>query len=293
MRVALTGASGFIGRHVLAELVRRQQTVVVAARDTTRIATATGVSAVSLDLAAPPRDCFERLGRPEALIHLAWEGLPNYRSARHTETELPRQRAFLGALIDAGLPALLVTGTCLEYGMHSGALRESLPPEPGTHYAIAKDQLRRELEGLRATHRFALTWARLFYSYGPGQAAGSLLPQLAAALARGAGHFDMSGGEQLRDYLPVEEVARLLVALALRRCDAGVLNICSGKPLRVLDLVQSWLAERKASIRLNLGHYPYPDYEPMAFWGERARLDELLGREAQAGAFAYNQPNAG
>jgi len=278
MRVALTGASGFIGRHVLAELVRRQQTVVVAARDTTRIATATGVSAVSLDLAAPPRDCFERLGRPEVLIHLAWEGLPNYRSARHSETELPRQRAFLGALIDAGLPALLVTGTCLEYGMHSGALRESLPPEPGTHYAIAKDQLRRELEGWRAAHHFALTWARLFYCYGPGQAQGSLLPQLAAAVARGAGHFDMSGGEQLRDYLPVEEVARLLVALALRRCDAGVVNVCSGTPVRVRDLVTGWLAARQWRIALNLGHYPYPEYEPMAFWGERGHLDAVLGR---------------
>ncbi len=293
MRVALTGASGFIGRHVLAELVRRQQTVVAVARDSSRIATAPGVSAVSLDLAAPQRDCFERLGRPEVLIHLAWEGLPNYRSARHTEVELPRQLAFLRALIDAGLPALLVTGTCLEYGMQSGALRESLTPEPGTHYAIAKDQLRRELEGLRAKQHFALTWARMFYSHGPGQAAGSLLPQLAAAVASGAKRFDMSGGEQLRDYLPVEEVARLLVALALQHCDAGVLNVCSGKPLRVLDVVQSWLAEHKASIQLNLGHYPYPDYEPMAFWGERTRLDELLGHEARAGAFAYNQPNAG
>lgn len=280
MRVALTGASGFIGRHVLAELVRRQQAVVAVARDATRIAAAPGVTAIGLDLAAPPRACFELLGRPEVLIHLAWEGLPNYRSARHSEVELPRQLAFLRGLVEAGLPALLVTGTCLEYGMQSGALSESAPAMPETHYAIAKDQLRRELEALRARQPFALTWARLFYTYGAGQAANSLLPQLAAAVASGAPQFDMSGGEQLRDYLPVEEVARLLVALALQRCDAGVLNVSSGKPLRVLDLVSSWLEAHQARIRLNLGHYPYPDYEPMAFWGVRTRLDAVLAGAA-------------
>ena len=277
MKVALSGAGGFIGRHVLAELLRRRQSVVAIARRAGGVPSGAGVSVVTLDLAAPPSHCFELLGRPEVLIHLAWEGLPNYRAARHVEVELPRQRAFLRSLLADGLPALVVTGTCLEYGMRSGALRETLPTNPVIGYAIAKDRLRQELEALRAEQHFDFSWARLFYTYGAGQAPGSLLPQLAAAVARGAERFDMSGGEQLRDYLPVEEVARLLVALALQRCDAGVVNVCSGKPVRVRDLVVSWLAARQWRIALNLGHYPYPDYEPMAFWGERGHLDEVLG----------------
>jgi len=277
VKVALSGAGGFIGRHVLAELLRRRQSVVAIARRAGGVPSGAGVSVVTLDLAAPPSHCFELLGRPEVLIHLAWEGLPNYRAARHVEVELPRQRAFLRSLLADGLPALVVTGTCLEYGMRSGALRETLPTNPVISYAIAKDRLRQELEALRAEQHFDFSWARLFYTYGAGQAPGSLLPQLAAAVARGAERFDMSGGEQLRDYLPVEEVARLLVALALQRCDAGVVNVCSGKPVRVRDLVVSWLAARQWRIALNLGHYPYPDYEPMAFWGERGHLDEVLG----------------
>lgn len=276
MKVAVSGASGFIGRHVLAELARRHETVVASARNAGSVAAAPGITFVPLDLAAPPTHSFELLGRPDVLIHLAWEGLPNYRSARHTDIEEPRQFAFLRSLIADGLPALLVTGTCLEYGMRSGALHEALPAAPVNSYAIAKDRLRRELEGLRGTHRFALTWARLFYMYGPGQAPGSLLPQLAAAVARGDERFDMSGGEQLRDYLPVDEVARLLVALALTHCDAGVVNVCSGQPVRIRDLVESWLTQHQWRIALNLGHYPYPDHEPMAFWGDRRRLDAVL-----------------
>jgi dTDP-6-deoxy-L-talose 4-dehydrogenase (NAD+) len=278
VRVALSGATGFIGRHVLAELLRQQQSVVAITRHAERVAAGPGIEAVTMDLAAPPRHGFELLGRPEVLIHLAWEGLPNYRAARHVDVELPRQFEFLRGLLTDGLPALVVTGTCLEYGMRSGALNETLPAAPAINYAIAKDRLRQQLAALRAARHFDFCWARLFYTYGAGQAPGSLLPQLAAAVARGAERFDMSGGEQLRDYLPVEEVARLLVALALRRCDAGVVNVCSGTPVRVRDLVTGWLAARQWHIALNLGHYPYPEYEPMAFWGERGHLDAVLGR---------------
>ena len=86
----------------------------------------------------------------------------------------------------------------------------------------------------------------------------------------------MSGGEQLRDYLPIAEVAKCLVSLAMARCDNGVVNICSGKPISVRKLVERWIEENEWSIKLNLGYYPYPDYEPMAFWGERKKLDHCL-----------------
>jgi dTDP-6-deoxy-L-talose 4-dehydrogenase (NAD+) len=82
----------------------------------------------------------------------------------------------------------------------------------------------------------------------------------------------MSGGEQLRDYLPVVEVARLLVSLALNGRDNGIINICSGEPISVRRLVESWIAANGWSIELNLGHYPYPTFEPMAFWGDRRKL---------------------
>jgi dTDP-6-deoxy-L-talose 4-dehydrogenase (NAD+) len=122
-----------------------------------------------------------------------------------------------------------------------------------------------------------LTWARLFYVYGEGQAAGSLLPQLEEAIARGDAVFNMSGGEQLRDYLPIEEAARYLVALALNGTDNGVVNVCSGRPVSVRELAETVVHAHDSRITLNLGHFPYPDYEPMAFWGDRSKLDRCLG----------------
>ena len=232
---------------------------------------------VELDIAEPGEDCFERLGRPDVLIHLAWEGLPNYKSLHHFEIELPRQFRFLKTVIEAGLPSLLVTGTCFEYGMQSGPLSEEMPTKPNNPYGHAKDALRKQLEFLKTVQPFALTWVRLFYLYGEGQPKGSLYPQLKDAVLRGDGVFNMSGGEQQRDYLPITEVANYLVSLAMMERNNGTVNICSGKPISVRKLVEGWIVKNGWAMDLNLGHYPYPDYEPMAFWGDRNKLDQCLG----------------
>lgn len=160
--------------------------------------------------------------------------------------------------------------------MQSGELTENLMPLPCTPYGHAKDALRRQLEFLQEKHPFALTWTRLFYIYGEGQGESPLLSQLKEAVTHGKSVFNMSGGEQLRDYLPVTEVATILVDLALRQKNIGVVNVCSGKPISILNLVKKWLKENGWTIDLNLGYYPYPDYEPMAFWGSRLRLNTIL-----------------
>jgi dTDP-6-deoxy-L-talose 4-dehydrogenase (NAD+) len=129
---------------------------------------------------------------------------------------------------------------------------------------------------LKVEKPFALTWARLFYVYGEGQPANSLYPQLKSAVQRGDMVFNMSGGEQLRDYLPATEVARLIAELALRNRDIGVINLCSGQPVSVRRLVENWLKENGWNIALNIGYYPYPSHEPMAFWGDRRRLQSIV-----------------
>jgi dTDP-6-deoxy-L-talose 4-dehydrogenase (NAD+) len=116
----------------------------------------------------------------------------------------------------------------------------------------------------------------LFYLYGQGQAATSLYAQLQQAIARGDNVFNMSGGEQLRDYLPVEVAAQQLVQLAISQNPMNTMNICSGRPVSVRRLVEQWLNEKNSDMRLNFGYYPYPNYEPMAFWGDKPLEGETL-----------------
>lgn len=266
-----------MGRHVLAALRTHEVDIVAVTRDAARLnGIDATVSMVEMDISNPPQNCFEHLGRPDALIHLAWDGLPNYKSLHHFETELPRQYQFLKSLVEDGLSSMLVTGTCFEYGMQSGALSEEMLPQPNNPYGYAKNALRQQLQYLKSNRPFNLAWARLFYMHGEGQAATSLYPKLKEAVLRGDKVFNMSGGEQLRDYLHITEIARQTVRLAMSQRDTGIINICSGKPVSVRRLVEQWLHDNGWDIDLNLGFYPYPDYEPMAFWGDRRYLDSIL-----------------
>jgi len=279
MRVAVTGASGFIGRHVVAELLVRGLEVVVLTRDAARLPSwREAIEIVEGDLDALQPAALDRLAAADFLIHLAWDGLPNYRSRHHFERELPKQYVFLKSLIERGQSSLLVAGTCFEYGMQSGGLVETLSVQPDNAYGYAKDALRRQLDLLAHDLPFNLIWTRLFYTWGEGQSERSLFPLLAAAMARGDAEFDMSGGEQLRDYLPVGELADKLVSLAMTQRNAGIVNVCSGKPVSVRRLVEGWVSVAGSAIRLNLGRYPYPDYEPFAFWGVTDKLERLLAK---------------
>lgn len=277
MRIAVVGASGFLGRHVLADLAAREIGTLATSRLGVVGHARPGQRTLALDCNALLSDPFEALERPDVVIHLAWGGLPNYRSLHHFETELPTQYRFLAALARAGLRRLVVAGTCFEYGMASGALDETMPPAPENPYGFAKNALREQLAFLQAETGVSLAWARLFYLYGEGQGPGSLYSQLRAAVAAGERRFSMSGGEQLRDFLGAREAARLLVALALHDGDVGVVNVCSGRPVSVRRLVEGWIAQNSWDISLDLGCYPYPDYEPLAFWGSRDKLDAILG----------------
>ena len=86
----------------------------------------------------------------------------------------------------------------------------------------------------------------------------------------------MSEGEQLRDFLPIEKVSQHLINLAILNKNIGIVNVCSGKPISVRSLVEYWLKENSWSIELGLGYYPYPDYEPMEFWGDANKINFIF-----------------
>lgn len=275
MRIAVTGASGFIGRHVVRSLHRLPGHRIVA-MSRREIDLPEGVEQVSLAIGQDDDKAFELLGRPDVLIHLAWGGLPHYLSLHHFEQELPAHYRFLKQMAGAGLASMVVAGTCYEYGMVDGELEEGMADRPANPYAFAKSSLHRQLQFLQADQPFALTWARLFYMWGEGQAKNSLFPLLQSAVIRGDEAFPMSRGEQLRDYLPVDDVASAIVSLALAGGGHGLVNVCSGKPVSIRALVEQWITANGWDIELELGRYPYPTYEPLAFWGSRAKLEACL-----------------
>jgi nucleoside-diphosphate-sugar epimerase len=278
MRVMVTGATGFVGRHVVNALHARGHSIVAIARDLKRAQEMPWFDRVEFtqcDLHESFQPLLQPECLPDAIVHLAWPGLPNYRDFFHISKNLPADLAFLEAAVNSGVPHMLIAGTCLEYGMQYGALTEAMETRPTTPYGLAKDSLRKALQLLQRERPFTLQWMRLFYMYGEGQNKNSLLAQLDRAIDEGQPVFNMSAGEQLRDYSTIREVAEnFCLAVENPQCE-GVINCCSGRPISVFDLVKQRSDAKASNIKLNRGYYPYPDYEPLAFWGVPSKLTIL------------------
>lgn len=80
-------------------------------------------------------------------------------------------------------------------------------------------------------------------------------------------YFKMSKGDQMIDYLPISKLVRKIL-MVLESKNNGIFNICSGKPIKLKDLVNKYIKSKKSAIKLKLGYYPYLKYEPKYFWGE-------------------------
>lgn len=278
VRVMVTGASGFVGRHVVSTLLSRGHTVIAVARDLKRAQEMPWfdhVEFIQSDLHRDFQFSLKNNSLPHAVIHLAWPGLPNYKDFFHVNKNLPADLLFLEAILKSGVSHILIAGTCLEYGMQYGPLREDMETIPSTPYGFAKDTLRKSLQFLQRERPFTFQWMRLFYMYGEGQNKNSLLSQLDKAIDEGKNVFNMSAGDQLRDYLPVHSVAENFSLAIENPHIQGVINCSSGIPISVLELVQQRCRERNSDIQLNRGYYPYPDYEPFAFWGVPSKLTGL------------------
>jgi dTDP-6-deoxy-L-talose 4-dehydrogenase (NAD+) len=282
MKILVTGATGFLGNHVIPELINRGHEVIATARSLEKAKACSWyrkVLFVPYDFSCVTRDIsiYHLFNEPDILIHLAWDGLPNFKDLIHIEQHLHHQYLFLKNYLYSGGKHVLVTGTCLEYGMQSGCLSEDMPTDPVTAYGVAKNSLRQFIDILQKhQHPFVFQWVRLFYMYGDGQHTKSIIPQLQFAIANGEKFFNMSGGDQTRDYLHVSKVAEYISKIAEQKRITGIINCCSGNPISIKLLVKEYTDLDGSDIQFNYGFYPYNDYEPMHFWGKTDKLKNII-----------------
>ncbi len=280
MKILVTGATGFIGTNLISELLKDPNNIIIAtSRNITKAKKCnwfTNVKYIEHDLKNDIENLYEFFQKPEKVIHLAWEDLANYNNLIHIEDNLFNNYKFIKNLIVNGLKDILITGTCFEYGMINGCLGEDIQTKPANAYAIAKDTLRKFIIELSKNYDFQYKWVRLFYMYGKGQSEKSLMSLLDQAILNKDNEFNMSAGEQLRDFLHINEVVKNINLINKQNIYVDqAINCCSGEPKSVRSLVESYLKQKNYNMQLNLGYFPYPNYEPMAFWGDNNKINNI------------------
>ncbi len=255
-RILVTGGSGFIGRHVVADLTAAGAHVRVV--DLQPHADP-AVDIVIGDLAEPEVIEASLQGGADAIVHLA-AVTSVLRSVEHPElthrTNVTATAALLEAARVAGVRALVFTSTNAVVGpMEDPAISESSRLRPLTPYGATKAAAEMLMSAYTEVYGLRCACLRLTNAYGPGmEAKDSIVARLMRAIRTGA-RFEIYGdGRQVRDYVHVSDiVAAMRLALASDSW-RGPTVIGSGTSLSVLEVVDA--VKKVSGASLSVRHGP-------------------------------------
>jgi nucleoside-diphosphate-sugar epimerase len=275
-RVLVTGASGFIGRHVVSRLAERGHEVHAVARAADPAIPAARWHAVDL-LDPDARGDLAGRARAEMLLHLAWCADPaTYRESPDnlawTEASLELLRAFAAA---GGSRAVLV-GSVFEYDWAGGICAESTTAlRPGTLYGTCKSALGTIVPAAGPALGLSCAWARVFWLYGPHEPRGRLVSSVIENLLEGR-PASLSAGAQERDFLHVSDVAGALVALLDSEVE-GHVNVGSGVAVPVRAVAERIGALVGRPELLSIGERPGGAHEVPLVVAHVERLTREVG----------------
>lgn len=278
-RVLVTGAGGYIGRHVVKALLDAGADVIAVDRRAAGRSPAIDPRATlqQADVFALGEDAFDVLQRPDACVHLAWEAGFVHDAASHM-SRLPDHYRFLTNLTRAGLRRLTVLGTVHEVGYHEGAVDETTRAEPLSLYGVAKNSLRQALTVSLRDSDAVFQWLRCFYIYGDDENNNSLFTKIVQAEGRGEELFPFTTGTRKFDFIDVVALADQIAAVALQDEVDGIVNCCTGEPVELAVQAERFIAERGLKIRLDYGRFADRPYDSPAIWGDTAKIRQVMAR---------------
>lgn len=281
--VLVTGAGGYIGRHVVDALLARGADVVTVERNPEAGAPAAGARRIEGDIFADTGDRYARLGSPDVVLHMAWEAGFVHNAPVHMD-RLPQHLDFLREMAGSGASRVVVMGTMHEVGYHEGAVTADTPTRPLSLYGVAKNALRQSLEIELAGTETVLQWLRCFYVTGDDEGNSSVFSKIAAAAARGETTFPFTSGRNLYDFLDVAELADQIAAVTLQDRVRGIINCCSGVPMSLGERAEQFIAERGLDITLDYGRFPDRPYDSPGIWGDATLIRQVLADAAAGGS---------
>jgi GDP-4-dehydro-6-deoxy-D-mannose reductase len=251
VRAAITGARGFVGRHLAAHLTTR------------------GIEVVELDVdGATPLDVTDHDAvvrrvadeRPDVVYHLAARSHvgESWRAGDQlVRVNVDGTRAVLDACVRAHIERVLVVGSAEQYGAVAPdelPVSESTPFRPITPYGGSKVAAEAIACAAHREHGLGVVCVRAFNHTGPGQSPTFLVPGLAARIAaaerEGRDEIALGNGDAVRDFSDVRDVVRAYALLIERGTPGEAYNVCSGAGVRVGDLAAELVGRSTRALRV-------------------------------------------
>lgn len=275
MKVLVTGANGYIGRHVVKALLDNGAKVIACDLVTNEVDNRAERKTLNLfDL--PDGNVYEQLGSPDVCLHMAWRNGFVHNAPTHIG-DLSAHFKFLTAMIDGGLRQLAVMGTMHEVGYWEGAIDENTPCNPISMYGIAKDALRRAMILYCKQKDCILQWLRCYYILGDDKKNNSIFSKLLSAAGEGKKSFPFTSGKNQYDFITVDELAKQLSYAVTQKDVTGIINCCTGTPMTLAERVENFIKENNLDISLDYGAYPDRPYDSPCEYGNPDKINLIMG----------------
>jgi nucleoside-diphosphate-sugar epimerase len=278
--ILVTGATGFIGPHLVHRLTAAGAQVTCLILSETELcglpASVTGHVADLRDASAVR--AIVRAVRPAIVFHLAAVGVTEFGidPVAAVQVNVEGTLNLLAALEGTGYRRFIFVGTGHEYGSNSPPFCEEQPPAPANVYAASKSAAWLFCQMYYRARGWPVVCVRPFGVYGPGQRPPAFLPALIQTALRGQ-NFPMTGGEQVRDLIYVEDVVEGMIrAATVLGIEGQAFNLCSGEGVSLAKLARRVVTLMGDPIRVNLGALPYRSGEMWRMVGDNSQARQAL-----------------
>jgi len=228
MNILVTGATGFIGSHLMEKLKRSKFKIFALRRNKNLPKKNKNIYWINKGLEEVNLIDFKDI---EMVIHLASVGVsPKVESIKKLDDiNVKESLRLINLANNAGVKRFIATGTCLEYGKEADNW-QNIPPNatlnPLCSYSKSKAKSFKLLYEFACKNKIQLFYGRIFSAYGEGQYKKNFWPSMKQAAITG-NDFPMTLGNQIRDFIKVEDVVQHLLNAIYRE------DVLTGKPLVV------------------------------------------------------------
>ncbi len=272
--VLVTGAGGYIGRHVVQALIDEGHEV--SAVDLNLFYVDDRAKKIHVDIFNSDKNIYEMVGKPDICIHLAWQDGFIHDSERHM-LNLAKHYIFIKQMLEGGLKHISIMGTMHEIGYWEGEIDEDTPANPLTLYGIAKNALRQSMNGLLKNYPDVIyQWLRAYYIYGDDSFNKSIFTKIAIMENEGKKVFPFTSGENKYDFIEVNRLATQIAKASTQKKIQGIINCCSGEPISLKEQVEKFLIEKNYKIRPEYGAFPDREYDSPGVWGNATKIREIM-----------------
>ena len=274
MKILVTGADGYIGRHIVNNLLDLGHEVIAVDIHTDDINDKAEKKKLNL-FTADLTNVYTSLGSPDVCLHMAWRDGFVHNSVNHIG-DLSSHYKFLVALMEQGLKHLAVMGTMHEVGYWEGKIDENTPCNPISMYGIAKDALRRSMIAYCKSNSILLQWLRGFYILGDDKKNHSIFSKLLQADEQGQELFPFTTGKTKYDFINVDELVEQISKAVTQTDVTGIINCCSGNPMTLAEREENFIKDHKLKIRLNYGVFPDRPYDSPIIFGDDKKIKQIM-----------------